>query len=419
MADACAPLWGRTLKILQAQLQKRLRDYAQGEAQSCWPSLGRLLLLRLVGHIFSVTDYHHAIVEPTILLLCQCMSQCPVGSAKDIASGILCSSILIGFTAESGRIVPECHTFLGSVLAVFSVSIPSLADVMVGHRGLASSAVPQKRKALGLQIQPTFDIVRLAGLRQAAAQVTEPLTEAEELVREGSDAASSSQSPPPASTRVPWACFKKASSSSASEHDPVTAAGIFSATHRLVTMLLKKFRRSDALPELMGPLVDTLRAVRPHDSPRMPDALMLAHVTQLEATVTATSTKRSSRARLQWRKPVKEAIEGKNPRFQVDYKLKKDVDPDEERVKVKQLNRQLKREQKAAMRELRRDADFLEQEKHREQEEVKSKLREERNRNFAWMESEQASINQQVRMGKGLLHKGGGSGIVQKARVKR
>jgi hypothetical protein len=28
--DACGPLWGRTLKIFQSQLQKRLRDFVLG-----------------------------------------------------------------------------------------------------------------------------------------------------------------------------------------------------------------------------------------------------------------------------------------------------------------------------------------------------------------------------------------------------
>lgn len=69
------------------------------------------------------------------------------------------------------------------------------------------------------------------------------------------------------------------------------------------------------------------------------------------------------------------------------------------RVKLKQLNRQLKRESKAAVRELRRDSDFLDQERFKEQSEKQARLKDERVKNFAWMEAEQATINQQVRMG--------------------
>ena len=48
------------------------------------------------------------------------------------------------------------------------------------------------------------------------------------------------------------------------------------------------------------------------------------------------------------------------------------------------------------MRELRRDSDFLDQERFREQQEFLAGLKEERVKNFAWMETEQATINQQV-----------------------
>ena len=58
LPDASPLLWGRTLKFMHGQLQKRLRDFVQGERyESCWPSLGHLLMLRLVGHVFAVTDF--------------------------------------------------------------------------------------------------------------------------------------------------------------------------------------------------------------------------------------------------------------------------------------------------------------------------------------------------------------------------
>jgi hypothetical protein len=75
-AEAAQSLWGRTLKILQAQLQKRMRDYsAGGGKESCWPSLGRLLLLQLLGRVFSVTDLKNDVVGPAMLFLAQCLGE--------------------------------------------------------------------------------------------------------------------------------------------------------------------------------------------------------------------------------------------------------------------------------------------------------------------------------------------------------
>jgi len=117
--DACPLLWGRTLKLMQNQLQKRLRDFVQGTRESCWPSLGQLLLLRLLGHVFAVTDMKHAIVGPASLYLCQCLSQCPVKSYKDVASGLMVSSILIEYNNETKRVLPECLEFLRSVICLY------------------------------------------------------------------------------------------------------------------------------------------------------------------------------------------------------------------------------------------------------------------------------------------------------------
>ena len=56
-----------------------------------------------------------------------------------------------------------------------------------------------------------------------------------------------------------------------------------------------------------------------------------------------------------------------------------------------------------------RDADFIEQEKFASEKTKKDALRAERVRNFGILESEQAVINLQVKLGKGDLIKGGGS----------
>ena len=48
-----------------------------------------------------------------------------------------------------------------------------------------------------------------------------------------------------------------------------------------------------------------------------------------------------------------------NPRFEEEYAAGKDFDPDRERAAAKQLRRQLQKEKRGAMRELRKDAVFL------------------------------------------------------------
>ena len=58
------------------------------------------------------------------------------------------------------------------------------------------------------------------------------------------------------------------------------------------------------------------------------------------------------------------------------------------------------------------DAAFIESERRSHQEKRDSKERAKRQKNFAWLESEAATLNQQVAQGGGLL-KGGGTGAAR------
>ena len=150
-----------------------------------------------------------------------------------------------------------------------------------------------------------------------------------------------------------------------------------------------------------------------------PIILSEKHLNIIQSILSLMNNINNKRNVLQYRKKILHIIETKQPRFQLDYTFKKDNNnQDAEQIKVKQLTRQLKREKKAAMRELRRDSDFIDNEKYQELQAAKEFRRAERVKNYGFMEEQQATINLQVRKGNGLM-KGGGSGVVKKSRPKR
>ncbi len=117
------------------------------------------------------------------------------------------------------------------------------------------------------------------------------------------------------------------------------------------------------------------------------------------------------RKALQWRVAKKVFKESLTPAYEIDYKMKSipaNVNPDT--IKLKSLNKQLKREQKASMRELRRDSEFLDQQNYEAKSQLVTQKKDERAKNYSWLEQEQATFNQQVRMNAKDALKGGGSG---------
>ncbi|KAL5579856.1 hypothetical protein UlMin_012298 [Ulmus minor] len=67
-----------------------------------WPSSKTLFLLRLWSLIFPWSDFHHAVMTPAILLMCEYLMRCPVVSGHDIVVGsFLCSMLLYKFCLEA------------------------------------------------------------------------------------------------------------------------------------------------------------------------------------------------------------------------------------------------------------------------------------------------------------------------------
>jgi len=177
--------------------------------------------------------------------------------------------------------------------------------------------------------------------------------------------------------------------------------------------LISQHENDVALPELGSSLLDVLTNIRPHVEPVWPRHIQELHVAVSEQLVGCISRIKKSRVPLEWRRATKTAIDSKAPKFQLDYTFKKDLDPDHERAKLKQMHRQLTREQKAAMRELRRDSEFLDQQRLKEATAAHEARKAERVKNFGWMESQKAILNSHIRTSKDVL-KGGGTGHLRK-----
>lgn len=335
-------------------------------------------------------------------MLSQFLTQCPVASPRDLASGLFAVGVLLDYSAESKRLCPEVIAYLSAALVAFAPST------------FATS------KHADTFLLGTFKYENFAGLRRV-------LSEKKGAKKNSKDHNSSSN--PNLQTKLPWRVFQTVSSASGEEDgefaDVEVAEGLLLALYRLVLVVAARVRdhascHHSAAPEVLHPLVVVLKALRPHDTTATSLATVYQqrHLEVLEEVLRVSEEVRTVRQPLFWRKMVANNVESKAPRFEANYTIKKDQESDKDRAKLKQLNRQLKREKKAAMRELRRDAAFIDQERFKEQQVEQAAKRAERVKNFAWLEDQQATINLQVKKGKGLM-KGGGSGVAKGPRPNR
>jgi len=210
-----------------------------------------------------------------------------VSTVRDVSAGLLCCSIAAGYIEESKRFVPELLMFAHSVLALYSEPFQ-----------------PHRMKSTKLT---TFHPTSLSFLLPSAAS-------------HGGE-----------EVKNPWSVFAVTSSNAGGER---CAAFIYSNVIKVVAKLADLYGSAvpEAVPELFQPVVDTLRCISSSfGSISLPDELLNGH-NQLVVKLTELVSKNiASRLPLQWRPKAQKILDMKAPRYQHDYSMKKDIDPDKDR----------------------------------------------------------------------------------------
>jgi nucleolar protein 14 len=380
-ADSAGAIWGRRLGIFQNAQAKRLRDAElerdedEDDGFSAWPSVGVFLTLTALGHIFPATDQRHHVVTPAVLLLGQMIAQTPVLSTSDVVLGTLCSGLMLEYTREAKRVAPEAHAFLAGVIRLF-------ADDAEEREG--SYPLPSLSAASGQE--------EFASFRSAVSEFK--------------------------GTSAPLLSLEK----SAMEHDDMPVALLFS-----VLGLVEKIANnlagavSSAEKELLSEITNSILTLNPASKFKPLPSLFQKKIASAAAALLETCQLEGPRLPVQRKSAPtlrEKSIRTLAPRLENPdkYSLSRDKGKSSIQAATDRTRREYKREHKAVARELRMDGAFIELERRSEQDKKDSTARAKRNRNFAWLEGEQAAMNQQVRLG-GELLAGGGMGAA-KAKVK-
>jgi len=377
--ECAGAVWSRRLGIFQQAVAKRLRDVeinplgdaCEGEF-SAWPSTGMLLLMRALPHIFPSTDRRHAVVTPALLLLGQILAQTPVKTRCDVTKGLFCAALMMEYTKGAKRFPPEATAFLASVLRLYAddvESVPSLSN---------ATNCPQ-----------------LMDLREDLSEMPNITDDDVRLSLEKDDIQSE-----------------------------MTPAAILVFSLRLFQQHLDIIGTSSdgSEREIFAEMTKSLLCI---DGSRKDHPLpiyvknVIAETARKSASTCASDTKREPLQRRKGASAKELAIKTLAPRMEDPsrYNMSKDKGKSALQAEHDRHRREYKREHKAAMRELRLDNAFIEQERRKAKTEIDNKAKEKRHKNFAWLEQEQATMNQQVRMGGSLLS-GGGIGAAKAVKAK-
>lgn len=369
--EAAGAVWSRRIGVLQSAHEKRLRDLelvVEGdEEESPWPSAGVFLLLKASTAIFPATDRKHFIVTPVNLFLGQILAQTPILSAHDALMGILCAALLLDNCLEAKRVATEALGFVSGIVRLFSNS--------PDHFALPA-------------FESAYHLLDIQTLRSNLQTQKGDLGELSKLKLEAEFISSLDGK---VASAILNACFQIIDKVVAHPIEGISGFGIGA--------------------ELFAEMSASLLTLRPKDLPQVLRQKLSATASQLAALC---QTERQPLRRKTGVLQDTTGIKTLAPRMEDPerYSMSKDTGKKSVQVAIDRTRREYKREHKAISRELRTDGAFIESERRKEREAQDSKARAKRQKNFAWLEGEAATLNQQVAQGGGLL-KGGGIGAAK------
>lgn len=382
-ADMASAVWSRRLGFFHSAHAKRLRDaglfVTEEDELTSWPSIGVILALRSIGHIFPVTDRQHAVISPAVVFLGQIVVQTPINSVLDLVAGLLCCGLLIEFTREAKRLAPEAHAFLASVIRLFAYQ--------------------------GDQYSGTFPLPTFSEAWHDPSLFT--------LRTKVSECKLGDESPQLSLESQQISAFE-------------TPAAILCAALHLVQVSANNLSGSVefADKEVFAEITSSILCLQPKAKSSPLPSCIQAKVASVAATLSSCCKWDDAREALQRRstgQPAaqRSAISSLAPRLENPDRYsvtQKDKGKTAIQAATDRSRREYKREHKAVSRELRLDGAALEQERRRVQDKSHEAAKAKRHKAFAWMEGEQATMNQQVRQGGGLLQGGGMGAAKAKAR---
>jgi nucleolar protein 14 len=277
-----------------------------------------LVMFTGISTIFPTSDHFHSVVTPANLVLARYLGQSSVQTLGDLAIGSHCCTLALQYQQVSKRYVPECMAYL--VNAISALAPTAFKD----PRMLVPKRLPENSLRL------TVGVTQDPGLLKSVD------------FRAGSE-------------------------------DEGLKLRLLRTFVTLLDEAAELWQAKTAFYEMFEPAVIVLEHLAKSCTSRR---LLQSNQQFLDLLTSVTKKLRDRRAKaLDTRRPLllhnhrPLAIKTSIPKFEESYNPDRHYDPDRERSELNKLKAEHKRERKGAMRELRKDANFIARESLRERKE--------------------------------------------------
>ncbi|XP_019567036.2 nucleolar protein 14 [Rhinolophus sinicus] len=109
---------GDSIKFVLRDAMHEMEGMIEAKGRAAFPGLDVLIYLKIAGMLFPTSDFWHPVVTPTLVCLSQLLTKCPVLSLQDAVKGLFVCCVFLDYVSLSQRFVPELINFLLGILYI-------------------------------------------------------------------------------------------------------------------------------------------------------------------------------------------------------------------------------------------------------------------------------------------------------------
>ncbi|NXI03037.1 NOP14 protein, partial [Pachycephala philippinensis] len=110
-----------SIKFILRDAAHDLEEVIEVKGRAIFPGLDTLIYLKIVSLLFPTSDFWHPVVTPAFTYMSQLLTKCRITTLQDVIKGLFICCLFLEYVSLSRRFVPELINFL---LGVLHISLP-------------------------------------------------------------------------------------------------------------------------------------------------------------------------------------------------------------------------------------------------------------------------------------------------------
>ncbi|NXP10971.1 NOP14 protein, partial [Thinocorus orbignyianus] len=110
-----------SIKFILRDAAHDMEEVIEVKGRATFPGLDTLIYLKITSLLFPTSDFWHPVVTPAFMYMSQLLTKCRVTTLEDVIKGLFVCCLFLEYVSLSRRFVPELINFL---LGVLHISLP-------------------------------------------------------------------------------------------------------------------------------------------------------------------------------------------------------------------------------------------------------------------------------------------------------